>query len=150
MTGASQRSRWRRTPRHGSSAASRCVSSPAALLFALFPALLFLTALLGLLPIPNLIDRLMEYVAQALPMDAASREGVGEVTPMAVERMRTGTNQVEVLDRVLDKGIVIDARLRVALAGVDLVGIDARVVVASLETYRKYEEVNFLERLLRV
>ena len=40
-------------------------------LFALFPALLFLTALLGLLPIPNLIDRLIEYVAQALPMDAA-------------------------------------------------------------------------------
>ena len=47
------------------------MSSPAALLFALFPVLLFLTALLGLLPIPNLIDRLMEYVAQALPMDAA-------------------------------------------------------------------------------
>jgi len=69
---------------------------------------------------------------------------------MAVERMSTGTNQVEVLDRVLDKGIVIDVRLRVALAGVDLVGIDARVVVASLETYRKYEEVNLLERLLRV
>jgi len=46
--------------------------------------------------------------------------------------------------------MLIDARLRVALAGVDLVGIDARVVVASLETYRKYEEVNLLERLLRV
>ena len=73
-----------------------------------------------------------------------------EVTPMAVERMSTGTNQVEVLDRVLDKGIVIDARLRVALAGIDLVGIDARMVVASLETYRKYEEVNLLERLLKV
>jgi membrane protein len=41
-------------------------------LFALFPALLFLTALLGLLPIPNLMDRLMEYVSQALPSDAAS------------------------------------------------------------------------------
>src|SRR5882672_4653804 len=41
-------------------------------LFALFPALLFLTALLGLLPIPNLLDRLMEYVGQALPEDAAS------------------------------------------------------------------------------
>ena len=41
-------------------------------LFALFPALLFLTTLLGLLPIPNLIDRLMQYVAQALPPDAAS------------------------------------------------------------------------------
>jgi membrane protein len=41
-------------------------------LFALFPALLFLTALLGLLPIPNLMDRLMEYVSRALPPDAAS------------------------------------------------------------------------------
>jgi membrane protein len=41
-------------------------------LFALFPALLFLTALLGLLPIPDLMDRLMAYVAQAMPGDAAS------------------------------------------------------------------------------
>lgn len=41
-------------------------------LFALFPALLFLTALLGLLPIPNLMERLMDYVAQTLPGDAAS------------------------------------------------------------------------------
>ena len=41
-------------------------------LFALFPALLFLTALLGLLPIPNLIGRLMDYVAQTMPGDAAS------------------------------------------------------------------------------
>jgi len=41
-------------------------------LFALFPALLFLTALLGLLPIPSLMDRLMEYVTRALPPDAAS------------------------------------------------------------------------------
>ncbi|HEY7521926.1 MAG TPA: YihY/virulence factor BrkB family protein [Methylomirabilota bacterium] len=41
-------------------------------LFALFPALLFMTALLGLLPIPNLMNRLMEYVGQAMPGDAAS------------------------------------------------------------------------------
>ena len=41
-------------------------------LFALFPALLFLTALLGLLPIPHLMERLMDYVAQTLPGDAAS------------------------------------------------------------------------------
>jgi membrane protein len=41
-------------------------------LFALFPALLFLTALLGLLPIPNLMDRLMAYISQAMPGDAAS------------------------------------------------------------------------------
>ena len=41
-------------------------------LFALFPALLFLTALLGMLPIPGLMERLMGYVNQALPGDAAS------------------------------------------------------------------------------
>lgn len=41
-------------------------------LFALFPALLFLTALLGMLPVPNLMDKLMAYVEQALPGDAAS------------------------------------------------------------------------------
>ncbi len=41
-------------------------------LFALFPALLFLTVLLGLLPIPNLMDRLMDYISQTMPGDAAS------------------------------------------------------------------------------
>src|SRR5919109_1587838 len=41
-------------------------------LFALFPALLFLTVLLGLLPIPGLMERLMDYVSEALPGDAAS------------------------------------------------------------------------------
>ena len=50
-------------------------------LFALFPALLFLTSLLGLLPIPNLMDRLMTYVEQALPGDAASllQKTLGEI-----------------------------------------------------------------------
>ena len=41
-------------------------------LFALFPTLLFLTALLGLLPIPKLMDRLLDYVTRMLPGDAAS------------------------------------------------------------------------------
>ena len=41
-------------------------------LFALFPSLLFLTALLGMLPIPGLMERLMAYLEQALPGDAAS------------------------------------------------------------------------------
>ena len=41
----------------------------------------------------------------------------------------------EVLDRVLDRGIVIDAWLRVSLAGLTLVDVDARVVVASIRTY---------------
>jgi membrane protein len=41
-------------------------------LFALFPTLLFLTALLGLLPIPHLMDQLMSYVGRVMPGDAAS------------------------------------------------------------------------------
>ena len=41
-------------------------------LFALFPTLLFLTVLLGLLPLPGLMDRLLQYMDQALPGDAAS------------------------------------------------------------------------------
>jgi hypothetical protein len=59
---------------------------------------------------------------------------------MAVERANTGTSLVDVLDRVLDKGIVIDAWVRVSLVGIDLLAIEARVVVASIETYLKYAE----------
>lgn len=53
----------------------------------------------------------------------------------------TGASVAEVLDRVLDKGIVIDAWLRVSLVGIELVTIEARVVVASLETYLDYAPV---------
>ena len=45
-----------------------------------------------------------------------------------------GSGIIDVLDRVLDKGIVIDAYVRVSLAGLDLVNVDARVVVASVDT----------------
>jgi len=41
---------------------------------------------------------------------------------------------------VLDKGIVIDAWVRVSLVGIDLITVEARVVVASIETYLKYSE----------
>jgi len=47
---------------------------------------------------------------------------------------------LEVLDRVLDKGLVIDAFVRVSLVGIELLTIEARVVVASIETYLKYAE----------
>jgi hypothetical protein len=40
----------------------------------------------------------------------------------------------------LDKGIVIDAWVRVSLVGIDLITVEARVVVASIETYIKYSE----------
>src|SRR5260221_3149526 len=59
---------------------------------------------------------------------------------MPVERSAGGTSLIDVLDRVLDKGIVIDAWVRVSLVGIDLITIEARVVVASIETYIRYSE----------
>jgi hypothetical protein len=59
---------------------------------------------------------------------------------MAVERSPGGTSLIDVLDRVLDKGIVIDAWVRVSLVGIDLITIEARVVVASIDTYLRYAE----------
>src|SRR5262245_65707506 len=59
---------------------------------------------------------------------------------MHVERALGGTNLVDVVDRVLDKGIVIDAWARVSLVGIELVAVEARVVVASVETYLRYAE----------
>lgn len=60
---------------------------------------------------------------------------------MPVERAApSGTSLIDVLDRVLDKGIVIDAWVRVSLVGIDLITVEARVVVASIETYLKYSE----------
>jgi hypothetical protein len=59
---------------------------------------------------------------------------------MPLERPATGTSLVDVLDRVLDKGIVIDAWVRVSIVGIDLVTIEARVVVASIQTYLQYAD----------
>ncbi len=59
---------------------------------------------------------------------------------MAVERAPAGTSLIDVLDRVLDKGIVIDAYVRVSLVGIDLVTVEARIVVAAIDTYLKYAE----------
>ncbi len=59
---------------------------------------------------------------------------------MAIERSSAGSSLIDVLDRVLDKGIVIDAYVRVSLVGIDLVTVEARIVVASVETYLRYSE----------
>jgi gas vesicle structural protein len=59
---------------------------------------------------------------------------------MPVERTSGGTSLIDVLDRVLDKGIVIDAWVRVSLVGIDLITVEARIVVASIDTYLKYSE----------
>ncbi|GAB3777572.1 hypothetical protein GCM10028796_56880 [Ramlibacter monticola] len=59
---------------------------------------------------------------------------------MSVERVVGGSSLVEVLDRVLDKGIVVDAWIRVSLVGIELVTIEARVVIASVDTYLRYAQ----------
>lgn len=59
---------------------------------------------------------------------------------MAIERVSGGSSLIDVLDRVLDKGIVIDAWVRISLVGIDLITVEARVVVASIDTYIKYAD----------
>jgi gas vesicle structural protein len=59
---------------------------------------------------------------------------------MPVERAPGDRSLIDVLDRVLDKGIVIDAWVRVSLVGIDLITVEARIVVASIDTYLKYSE----------
>lgn len=60
---------------------------------------------------------------------------------MAIERGSTSSSIIDVLDRVLDKGIVIDAWVRVSLVGIDLLTVEARIVVASIDTYLRFSEV---------
>ena len=57
---------------------------------------------------------------------------------MVVERSSAHGSFIEVLDRVLDKGLVIDAGVRVCIAGIQLIGVEARVVVVSIPTYLKF------------
>jgi len=59
---------------------------------------------------------------------------------MAVEKAIGSSSLVEVVDRILDKGVVIDAWVRVSLVGIELLAVEARVVVASVETWLKYAE----------
>ena len=58
----------------------------------------------------------------------------------SLERTAPNTSVIDVLDRVLDKGIVIDAWVRVSLVGIDLITVEARVLVASIQTYLQYAD----------
>jgi len=54
---------------------------------------------------------------------------------MSLKRVAPRLSLIDVLDRVLDKGLVIDASVRVSLLGIEIVGVDACIVVASIQTY---------------
>ena len=59
---------------------------------------------------------------------------------MAVQTLNGSSSLAEVIDRILDKGIVIDAWVRVSLVGIELLAIEARIVIASVDTWLKYAE----------
>lgn len=66
---------------------------------------------------------------------------------MAIKHSISASSLAEVLDRILDKGIVIDLFVRVALVGIELLAIEARIVIASVETWLRYAcAVGLLER----
>ncbi len=53
----------------------------------------------------------------------------------------------EVLDRILDKGVVVDVWARVSLVGIEILTVEARVVVASVDTFLHYaEEITKVEQ----
>src|SRR3954469_812939 len=58
----------------------------------------------------------------------------------------SSSSLADVIDTILDKGLVVDAYVRLSLVGIELVTIDARVVVASVDTYLRFAEaVNRLD-----
>jgi hypothetical protein len=59
---------------------------------------------------------------------------------MAVEKSMASSSLAEVVDRILDKGVVVDAWVRVSLVGIEILAVEARVVVAGVDTYLKYAE----------
>jgi len=59
---------------------------------------------------------------------------------MSIERASGGSSPIDVFDRVLDKGIVIDAWVRLFLVGIDLITVEARIVVASITTCLQFSE----------
>jgi hypothetical protein len=63
-----------------------------------------------------------------------------------LQRAPSPSGLADVLDLILDKGLVIDVYLRVAVIGIELITIDARVVIASIDTYLRFAEaVNRLD-----
>ena len=59
---------------------------------------------------------------------------------MTLDHPATSTSVIDVLDHVLDKGIVIDAWVQVSVVGIDLITVEARIVVASIDTYLNYAQ----------
>ena len=63
-----------------------------------------------------------------------------------LQRAPSPSGLADVLDLILDKGLVIDAYVRISAIGIELITIDARIVIASIDTYLRFAEaVNRLD-----
>src|SRR5436190_15475834 len=63
-----------------------------------------------------------------------------------LQRAPSPSGLVDVIDLILDKGLVIDAYVRISVIGIELLTVDARIVVASVDTYLRFAEaVNRLD-----
>ena len=67
-------------------------------------------------------------------------EPVGVRRDSQIRRAPSSNGLYDVLDLILDKGIVVDAFVRVSLVGIELLTVDLRVVIASVDTYLRYAE----------
>ena len=68
------------------------------------------------------------------------RDSQSDTPRVSADQPSVGASVIDVLDHVLDKGIVIDAWVKVQLVGIDLLTVEARVLVASIETYVKHSK----------
>ena len=76
-------------------------------------------------------------------IDSLTRPPLADINrrfSMAVQKSMASSSLAEVIDRILDKGIVIDAWARLSLVGIEFLSLEARVVVSGVETYLKYAE----------
>jgi uncharacterized membrane protein YgcG len=65
---------------------------------------------------------------------------VAHATPRGYLERPRPSGLADVIDVILDKGLVIDAYVRVSLIGIEILTIDARIVVASVDTYLRFAE----------
>jgi hypothetical protein len=65
---------------------------------------------------------------------------IGAATPRGYLERPRPSGLADVIDVILDKGLVIDAYVRVSLIGIEILTIDARIVIASVDTYQRFAE----------
>jgi gas vesicle structural protein len=58
----------------------------------------------------------------------------------AIQKSVDSSSLADIIDRILDKGLVIDIYARISLVGIELISIDARIVIAGIDKWLYYAE----------